>query len=116
MRGSNSLAKIFENSATEKPKGKIKGRSTDLIKNRNLALLHRFYYYASFTELKYEKIIEVISSDFYLSHRRVIDILSNEAITLRDIRRDKPSIQKLKTSFVQFNWNLSTILTAPKHA
>lgn len=112
MRGTTKLSKIFNSSDSELQNSRVKGRSADLLNDRNTALLHRFYFYSTFTELKFERIISNVSRDFYLTPRRVTDILSKEVEMLTNIRKEKPSISKLRSKFIQFNWTLSTYLAA----
>lgn len=109
MRGSNSLSKTFEVPTTGNLDNPVKGRSKRLVILRNQALCHRFYFYSSFTDFKYERIIEWVSRDFYLSPRTTYEILEREQSVLSNIRKEKPSILQLKRLFPLYNWTFKVI-------
>lgn len=110
MRGSQILSRIFEPSNTSVSKGKLKGRSELLMQARNQALLNRLYFYFAFTDLKYEKVIEIVSGEFYLRCRTVTMILEKEATNLSIIKKEKPTLLKLQREFPHFNWKFSADL------
>ena len=67
---------MFEAGSTELHKGAVKGRSRDLIEQRNNCLFDRYLYYGYTTKNRYELILTELSSEFFLSAVTVADLIT----------------------------------------
>lgn len=104
-RGSRKLFNDFDKSVVEKENAK--GRSKYLIKKRNAALIHRYYFHTSFFNNRYETIITKLTEEFFLSPITIPEILSDNYDALSHIKKEKPSISQLKENYPHFNWSVS---------
>lgn len=111
MRGRYALNQDPVVSVQECLKVKIgtKGRNSELLKQRNLAIVYRYYFYKSFTKWKYEAIIEKVSEEMYLTNRTITEILTAQVEELREIKADQPPIVRLSRKFPQYNWSISAV-------
>lgn len=81
-----------------------RGRSESLIKQRNEAMVARYYYWAHVKKLKYEECIGNLSLEFYLHERTIIDILIDNSIDISGLVSEKATVQQLKIRFSWFMW------------
>ena len=109
MRGKNIL--FNDNIDTSYIKNEIGkgGRNKVLIQKRNEALIHRYYYYKTFTKYRYEYIIERLHLEFYLSANQVVKIITNNFEIYRIIKHKGYSINDLKALYISFNWSLKDV-------
>lgn len=85
----------------------VKGRNTDLIKERNFKLLARFYWYNAIINLKSDKCIEILKFEFDISESRIYDLISENNNTLSDFENNKTTAKDFKIKIPYFNWNYS---------
>ena len=82
-----------------------KGRNAELIERRNKCLLCRFYFYAKEKKLRYEDIIDLLSSEFFLSQRTVTTIITTASnkpgYSYADL---KDKLKELQSQFNFINW------------
>ncbi|WP_434981555.1 hypothetical protein [Daejeonia sp. YH14] len=83
---------------------KTKGRNSELIRKRNYKLIARFYWYNSIVGLKFEKCIEELEKEFYLSNSRITDLITENAQSLSEFETKKPNEKELKKEIPFFNW------------
>jgi len=86
-----------------------KGRNTGLLAKRNIALFHRYYYYARVYKVSYERILLILQEDFFLSPLTIADLLSENFKTIQEINKSQPSKETLKKKFPAFNWEIKSI-------
>lgn len=82
----------------------IKGRNKELINERNLMILHRYYYYVRIQRKRYDDVLDELAKEFFLTCRRIIDIVSENAEKLNEINKNQLSIKDLKTAYPFFIW------------
>lgn len=103
MRGIYTFNDTIINSNTQKQLQK--GRNSTLIEQRNTLLLNRYYYYATFTKTRYEIVMQLLSKEFFLSERRIIDLITHDKETLSNLRKKHPDIAYFKKNFPHLSWN-----------
>lgn len=91
MRGNSLFTSLFDTLEPLPVKDLRKGRNADHDARRNEALLARFYYLGRFTEKRYSAIMQQISDEFYLSERRIQDIMQQQSDVLRKLRQQQPA-------------------------
>lgn len=86
MRGSRTLYGnlCIETNIDNKPKP---GRNIDLIVARNKAIVYRYCFHSINTNKRYELIIALLSKEFFLSERTVIQILLKNNETILEIKK-----------------------------
>lgn len=77
-----------------------------LLPERNCLLAHRFYYYDMIKQYKSEKCLEELAKEFFLSERRLIDLIYEIGTTINEVRQNRPGISELKSKFPWMNWNM----------
>lgn len=102
MRGENNFKKHFVNS-TKKQSGK--GRSTVLIKKRNSVLLTRYYYYGTFTDLRFETILKHLSDEFFISESRIQDIVVQDTTIISSLQKKQAKLKDFRQDIPHFVWN-----------
>lgn len=68
-----------------------KGRSAEHDARRNEALIARYYYLGYYTNQRYSDIVMQLSCEFYLSHRRIQDIVQECSAALHRLRQQQPA-------------------------
>lgn len=102
-RGTNkNFADIFEDELA-KPK-KHKGRGRELHNKRNECLIDRYYYYGKFEKLRYSIILETLSTQFFISHITISEIIDDNYQQLLDLKKKEPSIVYFKKKWLHLNW------------
>lgn len=81
-----------------------KGRSEDLLNKRNELLVCRHYYYTRIMELQYQRTLEKLENELYLSQRTIIDIINNNHKLLSSINSQKPAAKYFRTRFPFMVW------------
>ena len=81
-----------------------KGRSEELIKQRDELLSLRFYLYAHIKNESYETTIGKLSKEFFITERVVIDRLRENQEFLDEIFSTKPVVVELKKKAPFFSW------------
>lgn len=104
MRGASLFNELFTDELPEIPKQEGKGRSQDLNTRRDELVLYRFYFYANFTPYRYDLIMDNMSAEFFLSVRRIQDIMSLNAAALRRMKQSRPSVHLMKDTYPHFVW------------
>lgn len=81
-----------------------KGRSKQLIGNRNKKLAARFYFYSHLCSLHYEKCLELLEEELDISQSTINDLLYKYSYLVDQLVSDKVTLHELKTAFPFFNW------------
>lgn len=93
MRGAQVFTQtLFPPERCKELSFKTSGRDADLIEQRNLLLLHRYYWHgtkeiAPGIRMSFESVIECLKKEFFLSERRITDIVEANADVIRSIRK-----------------------------
>lgn len=66
------------------------GRSEHLHKLRNECLVHRYYFYFKFTDKRYEAILEILKSEFFIETFTIQDRLNEGYDVLASLRTEAP--------------------------
>lgn len=73
---------------------------------RNELLVYRYYFYAQIKGYRYEKCLEELEQDVFITGFRQIAVLSSCVDLLSDVMKNKPTVKELARKFPRFNWNL----------
>ena len=103
MRGEQVIFKNTDINDCEAKQIK-KGRNSSLLKERNRALIYRYYYYKNNSSLRYEAIIMKLRVEFYLSEITIVEIITSNVEVLLEVQKSNPSVSLLKKQFQHFNW------------
>ncbi|WP_028978956.1 hypothetical protein [Sporocytophaga myxococcoides] len=104
MRGSLTLfTDIFEESSTTSGTKK-KGRSSELHAKRNECLIHRYYFYGNFSDMRYTAIIEALANEFFLSTATIPDIIQDNIHILKHLKDDRPNKIFFVKKYAHLNW------------
>jgi hypothetical protein len=105
MKGSQKLFKdilhVPQTTPTEIAK---KGRNTALHVNRNRCIVHRYYFYITFTEKRYATIIQKLEDEFFISQVTIIMLLTQYFGLITEIRKNKLSITDLQKKYPHLVW------------
>lgn len=104
MRGQLTLFQYFHTNTTavrdeQRPRNFF-------MPERNIALVHRYYFYSEIKCYRYEKCLEELEQDFFITDTRQVCILTDCQDLLRQVMQQKPSLKELSRKFPRFNWNL----------
>ena len=83
---------------------KRKGRSQELLAQRDEKLASRFYYYAHIKGENYESTTNALEQEFDICERVVIDRLKANQIILDELFKNRPAVSILKRKFPYFVW------------
>jgi hypothetical protein len=97
-----------ENQEREEPK-----KRNYLMPERNIALVHRYYYHAVLRRLRYEDALELLSkNEFFLSEHRIVAVMQEpenyDLLTLLNHR--KPDVKQLTALYPQWSWKYSAVV------
>lgn len=102
QRGQFSLFNTFE---TKTEQLSLEGRTRNyLMPERNQALVHRFFFYGWMKDFKYSRCLAELEKEFFLSERRLVDILAEVDDQLQNLHRKPPTLKELQAKFPWLNW------------
>ncbi len=103
MKGQQSLfSELFEEQVIrteEKPRPR-----NFFMPDRNLHLAYRYYFWAEIKFMRYDKCLEYLEKEFYITDVRIIDILSDNRNSINEIVKTKPTIKDLQKIIPHLNW------------
>lgn len=105
MRGRFAIDGLNMVSDAGKTAGK-KGRDIELVNQRKEVILYRYYYYSKLKRMRYDDVIPILKSEFFLSNRTIIDIINKEIDMLKDIYKQQATINELQKKFTFINWKI----------
>lgn len=88
----------------EPTRPKRRGRSRELLAQRDEKLAARFFYYSQIKKLNYEDTINALVNEFDICERVVIDRLRANQGILDELFAEKPPVAKLKRKIPHFVW------------
>ena len=109
MRGKNKLFSSQINQELRKGERNGRGRSSELIRKRDIALMSRYYFYLNNSKLRYEEIIGRLSEQFFLSGHTVVQRLSYNSEIFDRLKKEKPLPKELDKSFPYMKWSVEVI-------
>lgn len=81
------------------------GRSRRLIDRRNELMCNRFYYYQKIKHYHFQKCVESLHEEFFLSQTEITKILRSMAEYLGELRGNQPAIKTLKELAPWMRWD-----------
>jgi hypothetical protein len=104
MRGTDKLKAIslglFPDLEAQEPDAENK----TLYEEKKKAICARYYYYICSKQGTYEDILQKLEKEFYISSRRIADIIGNETNTIAELREQKPQKSWFKSTFAHLVW------------
>ena len=109
MRGQRTLYDAYFEVTTPEVNTLIsnvnKGRSTVLLQDRDTLLSARFYYHMHFKRLRFDDILRNLQREFFLSEKRIVDVLQQQSTTVDHYMKNKPQLKELKKEFGWLVWD-----------
>ncbi|MCX6256841.1 MAG: transposase [Bacteroidia bacterium] len=81
-----------------------KGRSKDLVKNRDINLVARFYYWNELKRIRFDDCINNLLNEFYITEQTILLIIKRNENELTRLRNSKTKESDLKKLNKSFNW------------
>lgn len=103
MRGQRKLFDLFGESPNVQKETEARNQFLHL---RDEVLCHRFYWHADANKLKFQEVLNQLNNEFYLSDRRIIDILDKQYHLLSKIQKSKPTQKELQAKYPHLTWNI----------
>lgn len=114
MRGQTIFNTLFAETLPLPTKQEGKGRCPELNTKRDELILMRYYFYGTYTPYRYDLILQTLSSEFFLSERRITDIIAQYAILLKGLRKEQPSIAYMRQQYPHLIWRQIEPPTRPR--
>jgi ferric iron reductase protein FhuF len=100
------FSKIFEeNDDQHKNQSKQKGRSKQLHNKRNECLVDRYYYYGKLEERQRLKILESLSSQFFISIVTIPELIDENYEYLVKLKKMQPNKEYFKKKWPHLVWS-----------
>ncbi len=105
-RGSFVTRDLFNNEAliTIDEVGKTKGRSQELVNDRNEHLLHRFAFYKLENKYAYDWIMRSLAKEFYLTEVTIGDIITANLSELKAIKEAGTTVGEMAKRWPWMKW------------
>lgn len=100
-RGSQLYKKIF---IKDKESTGRKCRNAELYIKRNELLIARFFYYGQFTNTRYEKILDILSEEFFLTTNTIPRVIQSNQDMLTVLVKAKPVKSFFTKKWPHLNW------------
>ncbi len=81
-----------------------RGRNEALLEKRNLMLIHRHYFWFKIKEVQYQRGLDNLGDEFFLTERTIIDIVQNNTSLLRQLKAINPDKKYFEKKYPFFNW------------
>lgn len=79
-----------------------KGRDKQLIRERNEALCHRYYYWTEAQSVRFDRALKILSKEFFLSEERIMAIIRERSKVDPDIH-PVPKVRAPRLTFKQLS-------------
>jgi hypothetical protein len=110
QRGSKSIFSplfteeaVIATASESAPPGR-KGRSQDLIDQRNQLLFSRYYYYAKIIRKQYPDILLLLRQELFIEQRTIIDTLQRHNGELQQLRQQNPDVKYFRHKYPWLVW------------
>lgn len=108
MRGERSIFQTLFSDNTPQtaqlPLPERKGRSEALKLRQNEMIICRYYYYIKIQGRQYDKALELLQDEVFLSVRTIIDIINRDRGQLKTLQQLKPDLKYFRTKYPFLNW------------
>jgi|GEM_PF-2309858 len=106
-RGSRTFNNLIakEESISTTLQGNKKGRSIELLNQRNTCLIYRYFFYAKIKKLQFSELLSQLSSEFYLSDRTCINIVSASHHEVKKAFAEKKEVRELQKMYPFLSWS-----------
>src|SRR6476620_11999031 len=109
MRDSRSIFQTLFNDAepqtAELPLPERKGLSEALKQRQNEMIVCRYYFHIKIQGRQYEKALETLEGEIFLSQRTLIDIINKNSLKLKELHQLKPNIKYFRAKYPFLNWD-----------
>lgn len=82
-----------------------RGRSQTLSIKRNKLLLDRYFYYTYLQKMNLSAVYEEMELDFFITPRRVADLVQINIEYILQLRQSPPSVDTLRKKWPKMVWN-----------
>ncbi len=83
----------------------LKIAPSDNKERRNMVLSARYYYHMHYQRLRFDDIIYQLSNEFFLSEKRIVDILTDLRDVIDTFMKSKPELKELRKEYGWYNWD-----------
>lgn len=105
MRGQRTFQSLFVDvEVIELPVKERKGRCSELDSRRNELLLIRYMWYGLNKKDRYEIILSTLENEFFISQRRISDIITQNSSKLRELKPGFPESKELSMRYPHLKW------------
>jgi len=115
VRGSRFFIEFTErdktNTVTKGADRKRRGRSVEMMEQRNRKLAYRYYYYTKFLKYGYDQTLAVLRHEFDLTECTLGQWIEDNRDLLVAVRSENPSIGKMKQKYPYLRWDIKPIQT-----
>jgi hypothetical protein len=106
QRGSQS---IFATLFTDENTGTLatperRGRSEELLEQRNELLFCRYYFYAKICRKQYNDTLLLLRTELFIESRTIINTIQNNSKYMQQLRMQKPDVGYFKKKFPFMVW------------
>ena len=84
--------------------GNKKGRSIELLNQRNTCIIYRYFFYAKIKKLQFSEILKQVAFEFYLSERTCINIIESSHPKVKKVFAEKKEKRELQSMYPFLNW------------
>lgn len=108
LRGHRTYLSLFDDpepSADPLPEPKErKGRSEELHTERNVLLIHRYYYLVKLKGRNYHDTLSILQLEFFISQRTITNTVDEFTALLKELNATKPELHYFKAKYPHLIW------------
>ena len=105
MRGYRTLFSEFTDGVSPVKPVARKGRSEQLVAQRNELLTHRYYYFTKVARMQYGDAINILKQQFFLEERTIVFAIQQNSALLYKLHHEKPAVKYLSDKYPFLKWN-----------
>jgi hypothetical protein len=83
-----------------------KGRNPELNEARNIALIHRYYYYAKLRKLRYDLVLLELEREFFLSTDTIPRVVDDYHSDIKRLMNEGVGCAELREKYPWLVWDL----------
>lgn len=93
MKGKKSL---FDDFITRNRRtGKGRGRNPSLIKDRDITLIVRYFYWSEIKRKRFDDVLEALGREFFLAEQTILNVLQANNELVNEVFRQRPTIEEV---------------------